>query len=260
MGWRIEIAPCAAADPGIRRFIRSIPDIFDTGGDALHDARNTIKEFATGSTTTPRAVVKKFKPLDTFKSVVYTCFRTTKAFRAYHNALELRARGISTPQPLAYLERRERGLVKDCYYVTAPTALRPIRDGLWTPEGYDPVMARDFARFTARLHAHGVLHHDLNSTNVLYSGDAATGYDFQVIDINRMDFTPIGQMPTLRQCMENLTRFTNSLEIFGRVARLYIAERGLEADLAPAFDRAKKRFADHRARNKKIKRAFKHKK
>lgn len=257
MAWKVEINPHYREDKELTRFVKELPKVFQTAGDDVYRGRNHIKSFDTKSQAMSRVVAKKFKPLGMVKGLIYNYLRTTKAFRAYHNGLQLLSRGIDTPTPLAYLEWREGPLVRVCYYVTSEVRLSPIRDGLWTPECYDERMARDFASFALSLHQRGILHHDLNSTNVLYRGNRETGYSFELIDINRMDFTPVDQMPTLRQCMENITRFTNSLEVFRRVARLYIEARGLDPKLAPKFDKAKEDFISHRARNKRIKQLFK---
>lgn len=254
MGWTVTINPEFKSDEALVGFINAVPWNFDTGGDLIYQDRNIIKCFDTGSTSMPRIVIKKFKPLGSVKGVVYNYFRTTKAFRAYHNALKLEERGVKTPKPLAFMEHRSNGKVTDCYYMTAEVSLNPIRDGLWTMENFNDAMAHDFANFAAHLHTLGILHHDLNCTNVLYRTSPGGGFNFELIDINRMTFLPVGEIPELKECMKNITRFTIDPGVFRRVAQYYIDARGLAPATADEFNRAKSDFDAHRRRKGKIKR------
>ena len=87
-------------------------------------------------------------------------------------------------------------------------------------------MAGDFARFVNRLHQKGIIDIDLNSGNVLYQPQADGHYTFSLIDINRMKFYT--GYPPMKECVENLTRFTGRMDVFELVAREYVKARGME--------------------------------
>ncbi|MBR6672677.1 MAG: LPS kinase Kdo/WaaP, partial [Alistipes sp.] len=65
-----------------------------------------------------------------------------------------------------------------------------------------------------------VLHHDLNISNILFQGDSVSGYKFQLIDTNRMDFK---QQLSLRKRIENMRRLS-----CGSAAYAYLLERYAE--------------------------------
>jgi len=88
-------------------------------------------------------------------------------------------------------------------------------------------LAKSFGRFAAQLHERGILHHDLNSGNVLFDFKDNT-YSFSLIDVNRMTFYPFSKKIPLKDCYDNLTRFCGNLPLFQYVLEEYIAFRKLE--------------------------------
>ena len=234
----------------LRDFAGALPDAFD-GGTTIFEKRNTIRRFTVDSASVPVIIVKRFHRLKGIKRLIYTFFRTTKASRAYHNGLELLARGIDTPEPLAYIEIKSRRLVRDCYFISRPTDFKAIRGPLNDATEFDRPLARAFAAFAARLHEAGVLHHDLNSTNTIYRAEPDGSYSFSVIDTNRMDFTD--GRPPLDACIANIVRFTRRLDLFEYVARSYAEVCGLDPDtFAAAALKAKHRFDNARRRRKRL--------
>lgn len=210
----------------ISEFVRSIPAIFNDKGTLLYDKRNTIKSFSINSPDIPseELVVKRFKTPNFFQSLAYSFFRSSKAFRAFNNAAELQRRKINTPQAIAYIEEYQNKLLKSSYVITSHTDGQAVRDFFMTPEGLNPVIAEEFARFAVELHQKGILHHDLNSTNVLYHPSKQSN-SFSVIDINRMEFRSSDESLTPAECFENLTRFTGFMDLFEYVLKCYIKYR-----------------------------------
>lgn len=246
------------------RFIGGLPSSFADGGMLLWNGRNKIKSFVLGQSAgepeTLEVVVKSFRHPSVFRKMVYA-LRTHKAEKAFLNGIELMRRGVDTPEPVAFVELRHGLWLTAAYYMSRPTSLGNIEGELDRPD-WNRQLAADFGRYVAQLHEKGVLHHDLNDTNVLFRRDATGRYSFEVIDINRMAFYPgIDRIPE-RDLMENLTRFTGNLEIFGFVVRAYAEARGL--DDAGAFVRratVRKLRHDRRwRRRKRFSRLFKHKK
>jgi tRNA A-37 threonylcarbamoyl transferase component Bud32 len=219
-----------SGNAAVNDFLQLLPEWFAKGKAVLYAERNVIKRFAVDHTDEilNRVVVKRFKFPNMAQRIVYSFFRDSKAKRAFRNATELHRRGISTPREIACVEQWKNGLFAYGYYVSGSDDAPPIREKLIEQADFDRVMAEDFAAFAAGLHTKGILHHDLNSTNVLYH-KAGGRYRFSVIDINRMDFLPEGEEPSRHACFDNLTRFTGRMDLFEYVARCYARERGWDA-------------------------------
>ena len=205
-------------------FIRSIPDRFDREGEYLHRGRNTIKAFACGGLT---LVVKKYKVPNPFNRFVYTFFRKDKARRAYEHAQELQRRGFETPEAVAWIRIARNGLFADGYFVSLHCdylSLLPVLN----PEAPKRAFSENVAvcdalvRFIVSLHEAGVLHEDLNQTNILYM-PADGGFRFALIDINRMEFR---KRLSRRRCMSNLDRLGCDLDAFYYISRNYSRIRG----------------------------------
>lgn len=237
----------------LRAWLMQMPRLFDDNqGELLYRGRNQIRLFDVDGR---KLVVKRFKRNDIIKAVVYTLFRKNKARRSYENAGLLRQRGFVTPHEVAYIEQRTAGLVTQVYYVCAYTDGEPIRPRLIEQEPFDERLATDYARYVASLHESGVLHRDLNPTNVLFSenGEPAA-VSFELIDINRMQFFD-GAVPKAA-CMENLTLFYWLTPAYRFILDEYARQRGWsEADVAEAI-RVKQRHDRRWIRRKRLTHPF----
>lgn len=237
----------------LRAWLMQMPRLFDDNqGELLYRGRNQIRLFDVDGR---KLVVKRFKRNDIIKAVVYTLFRKNKARRSYENAGLLRQRGFVTPHEVAYIEQRTAGLVTQVYYVCAYTDAQPIRPRLIEQEPFDESLAVSYARYVASLHEAGVLHRDLNPTNVLFSenGEPAA-VSFELIDINRMQFFD-GAVPKAA-CMENLTLFYWLTPAYRFILDEYARQRGWsEADVAEAI-RVKQRHDRRWIRRKRLTHPF----
>ncbi len=246
------------------QFIGGLPSSFDEGGTPLWNGRNKIKAFSLGGQDASQAaldvVVKSFKRPSVFQKVVYA-LRTHKAKRAYLNGLELTRRGVATPEPVAYVELRQGPWLTAAYYLSRPTSLPSIEGETDRPD-WNRQLAADFGSYVAQLHAKGILHHDLNDTNVLFSRGGDGRYSFEVIDINRMAFYPDADHIPEGELLENLTRFTGNMELFEYVVRAYAGARQMaDAEAFVARALARKQRHDLRWRRRKaFCRLFKRKK
>lgn len=221
-------------------FIERIHDAFEQEGQIIFQGRNVIKSFVLqvdGKEQT--VIVKRYKRSNFFQKIGYSFFRSTKACRAYENAIELMHRGFSTPEPYGYVETRKNGFIDYCYFVSDVDDSHPISEQLNDIEEFNQVMAKDYARFVAQLHQKGILDIDLNSGNVLFHPLADGHYTFSLIDINRMKFYGENECPPLSECMENLTRFTGRMDVFECVARAYVKARGMSEGMVQRFTEAK---------------------
>lgn len=219
---KLHIAPSFA---GLRRFVESLPRNFARTGELLHDGRNTIRAFRTEAGC---LVVKRYRRPNLFNRIVYTFFRKSKAQRAFEHAERLLAAGIDTPQPVAWLETRRRGLLEDAWFVCRHTDFTPLSEATVRFPAPDtlPVL-RAFARFAATLHAEGVLHDDFNHSNILYRRDPAGGYRFQLIDANRMRFR---RRVERRAALVNLRRLSCPGPAYLYILDAYSAACGWSSD------------------------------
>lgn len=242
---RMEINP---SYEHMRDFIVALPERFDHEGTLIYDDRNIIKKFDVAGET---VVVKRYRRPLFVQRVAYTFFRKGKARRAYHNAARLLQLGVSTPVNIAYLETRSNGLLEYGYLVTGVDDNPPIRDRLEGPKPFDRCLAEAFAGYAVQLHEKGVLHDDLNCSNVQFDDRGEEGFAFSVIDINRMHFTE--GWPPLEECLENITRFTYKEDLFDLVAKTYIKLRGMGQAELDLLYKVKRRHNASRVRKKRMK-------
>ena len=212
----------------LSEWLMQVPRLFsDNQGELLYRGRNQIRLFDVNG---EKLVVKRFKRNDIFKTLIYTFFRKSKARRSYENAISLRERGFHTPREVAYMECSCAGLITQVYYVCAYTDSQSIRPRLIEQDPFDEQLAVAYAHYVASLHEAGVLHRDLNPTNVLVD----TENHFELIDINRMEFFD-GPVPKA-ECMENLTLFYWLTPAYRFILNEYAKQRGWnDVDIAEAI-------------------------
>ena len=94
----------------IADIITTIPQTFDQSGETIYRGRNTVKIF---DSPAGNLIVKKFGHHNIFQRIYYTFIGTGKACRAYRFASEYNARGIKSPQCIAYIEINHGQLLGD---------------------------------------------------------------------------------------------------------------------------------------------------
>lgn len=211
----------------------NIRERFPKEGKVIYSGRNTVKLMTIATEQGMQdVIVKRFSCRNIFQKIAYSFFSRSKAYKAYHNAIMLESLGFNTPKAFAYVEYRSHCLLKECYYIsdidhgTDLATLLPVHGN----DVFSAPLADAFGKFVATLHSKGVIHHDLNSTNVRYTIDNDGGFSFSLIDINRMKFFPQGTTIPMNECLENLTRFTGRVDIVEYVARSYARYRGLNEE------------------------------
>jgi len=154
----------------------------------LLDRRNLVSVASIPVSPSARAdvVVKMFRASG-FKRLK-TLLVPGKAARAWRGAAACRARAVPTPLPMAYLERRARGLVVEGFYLSAylPDAVE-IRSLLreLQPDDLGRLLA-SLAKFLGFCHNEGILHRDLSDGNILVCSPRPGAYDLWLIDTNRI--------------------------------------------------------------------------
>ncbi|MCH2490932.1 MAG: Kdo domain containing protein [Flavobacteriales bacterium] len=133
--------------------------------------------------------IKAFKIPNLVNKFAYAFFRASKAKRSYSYAKRLLAMEVKTPMPLAYLEQYRSGLFDKSFYVSKnlehDLTIREIVDNDQYPN-YETIL-RAFTRFTFSLHEKNINFLDHSPGNTLIV-ETAEGYDFYLVDLNRMKF------------------------------------------------------------------------
>lgn len=168
----------------------NIKNFFTQNNNTIHKARNELKVIEYEGIET---VVKAFKIPNKLNQVVYAYFRDSKAKKSYNNALELIKLGINTPEPIGFIEFYKYGLFKESFFISKKLDyLFTIREPLRDLEFKDrETILKKFTEFTYLLHKNNVYHKDYSAGNILvFQKDGE--YCFSIVDINRMEFKPMG--------------------------------------------------------------------
>lgn len=204
----VLVNPKFASDQ-LTDFINRLPDSFANAGTQIYKGRNTVKCFLIDGN---ELIVKKFHPLSTVRALLYL-FRTSKATRAYRYGLEILRRGIQTPQPVAVINCRRGFMLHDSYFISLPTH-RPDLTFL-RQKDFDSSEAKSLSEFVYQLQQRGVLHGDLNLTNILLADKDAVDplRRYIIIDTNRSIILPPGKKPSIRRRAQNIMRLTHRRDL-----------------------------------------------
>jgi serine/threonine protein kinase len=199
-----------------------------------------------------KTVVKSFKVPHIFNRIVYTFFRKSKAYKSYHNALRLQELGISTPQPIALIEFFESGLLAESYFISEFFDYDfTIRTPLLEPLEDRKAIFTAFAAYTYDLHQAGVWHLDYSPGNILIKR-IEEGYQFSIVDINRMVFRDISPLEGCEN-FNKLWAFDDELEIMGReYARLSGLDESTTIAEMKHHNDANKRVKNFKKRLKRV--------
>jgi len=199
-----------------------VPD----GARIIYRGRNIVAAYTLPGGT--EVNIKAFRIPHIINRMAYGWWRGSKAARSYRNALRLRRIGIPTPEPYAYIEEHSPGrLLRRSYFVSEqlPAEYQEIRHADRRADFAQLVEA--LAGFIASLHRQGVWMKDLSPGNVMArrrTGDGTDGYDFALLDINRMDFGVGDLRPLVRSC-GTLLDSERALTLF---AGFYAAALGID--------------------------------
>jgi hypothetical protein len=202
-------------------FVDSLPKVFNSEGTSIYKARNEIKNFEIDGTL---FTVKGYKRPHIINRIAYSSFRQSKAKRAYDYALRLLEKNISTPEPVAYIEQYECGLLCNSYFVslfaTESHLLRELHD--YKVEGNEALL-NALAAYTAYIHERDVFPIDYSPGNVLFENEDGN-FRFTLLDINRMQFRVVNQ----KMAAKSFRRFTMDQSLIGFIAKEYARIRGYE--------------------------------
>ena len=138
-----------------------------------------------------RTCVKQFRYV-TVWSKIKECFRYSKGKVSWVAANELFRQRISDLKPLAYVEKRRLGFLKESFFIMeSPTdylgmdqyLIKSFGNGR---SGYlvskERAFIRQFARWMGCLHQSGIYHRDLKTCNILVR-EKPGGWSFSLIDL-----------------------------------------------------------------------------
>lgn len=235
----------------IKEFAENITANFSSLGRQIYSGRNELRRVSVSGYD---LVIKRFGKQNIFARTGHI-FKGSKAKRSYNNARELVARGIATPAPAGYIEKRNSwGLVTDSYYISIASDTMPIADALGTNEKPEFDFIRKFARFAVELHSKGILHKDLNNTNVRYVVSEDGEITFSLIDLNRMRV--FNREVPLSKRLADITRFTTFGTIFAIFAEEYAAESKFDKFGLHNIFKAKLKHENYAKRKNRMKRIF----
>ena len=194
------------------KLVANIEEYFDQSSEILWDRRNKIRII---DFLEEKIVAKAFKIPHIVNRVAYSFFRDSKAKRSYENSLML---DDFVPKPIGYVEFYKFGLLQKSYFLSTYYPYDfTIREVLLDKRFKDrEKILREFAYFTYRLHEMGAEHLDYSPGNILIKY-TDKGYEFKVIDVNRMRFGRI----SLQQRVENFSKLWAVEKDLTTIAKAY---------------------------------------
>ena len=239
----------------LQPFIEQLESHFQQSSQVLHAERNEIRIVCFADQD---YVVKAFKIPNIVNRFAYRYLRTSKAYRSYCYSLKLGA--DICPQPVAYIEQFQHGLLSRSYYISRhfnyDFTIRPLlEDASFANRS---VILRKFAEFTYQLHQNGIFHRDYSPGNILIkqqqgstsnsnsSKNNSSSTVFKIIDVNRMQFKTLSLKDRLTNFARLMVDDATMAVMLNRYAQL------MEVPQAPLLQTAIA-YRDQLSRRRKLK-------
>ena len=185
MSFKFEISPHFQNFDSVLKDVKSL---FKKNGQSIHKARNELKVITLNDIET---VVKAFRIPNIINQFAYAYIRKSKAYKSFHNASRLQILQVPTPEPMGYIEFYKRGLLQESFFISRhypyELTMANVRDDALSDK---EAILKAFAHFTYEVHQKGVWHVDYSGGNILINRKK-DGYEFSLVDINRMEFRSI---------------------------------------------------------------------
>lgn len=166
--------------------ILALPKRIETEGELLYKVRNCIKKINMGNGWWN---VKAFKVPDPINRFAYRHIRKSKAERSFRHSIMLLERGVSTPQPIAYIVERNFLKIEHSYYISEQVEYDYTLLDLFKQQPDDIKHILDkCTRFINYFHHKGVYFHDLSVGNILIRREPMGEFSFYLVDVNRAKF------------------------------------------------------------------------
>jgi len=173
-------------------FVQAISDcsrlLSDRDTEILLDRRNRVGVVALPQQDESKVeiVIKEFRSRGANR--LKSLFLRGKAFKSWRGAVALVERGIETPPPVAYLEKRK-GLFLDQSFFLAERVGGAEEIRFLFPKLPPSELRRLLVSLSQHLstcHKKGILHRDLSDGNILVKEDKPGEFRFYLIDTNRI--------------------------------------------------------------------------
>ncbi|WP_298761033.1 Kdo domain containing protein [uncultured Psychroserpens sp.] len=162
----------------------------ENSAKTLQSDRNLVTKHTLHDGT--EIVIKAFKIPNLINKIAYRYFRKSKAKRSFEYASKLSELGIGTPKPIQYIENFNWLGLRTSYYISSFVSYELTYRELTTDfdiADHDAIL-RAFTKFTYSLHQKQINFLDHSPGNTLINR-SAKGYDFYLVDLNRMEFEPM---------------------------------------------------------------------
>lgn len=195
-----------------REHVLGVKEIFERSKDVLHDDRNQIKQVSVDGA---KLVVKSFKVPNALGRWIYTYIRVSKARRSFEYSLILKNKGVSVPSPLAYIEFFKQGRIVESYFVSEKFDYDCTMHEVLRNQAFDKeVVLAGVAKFAFAMHQKELMHQDFSPGNILVK-EVGAGFEFALVDLNRMRFGPVSFDKGLSNFVR-LLREPETVEVFAR--------------------------------------------
>jgi tRNA A-37 threonylcarbamoyl transferase component Bud32 len=164
---------------------------------------------------------KRDKTKGWFESLKFL-FLPSKARKEWFIAYQLQKRKLNIPQPLGWMEKVHRGLVKESYFFSDAigTGASLIED---SNQLRDETITAGLAKTVKEIHDSGLFHKDLHAGNFLWDGES-----FFLTDLHR---AKIIRSLSLNQRLWNLSQLFHSLRFqWGETERVKFIEKYFERE------------------------------
>ena len=212
----------------LQEAILNVKIVFKSNGRSIHKARNELKIITLDELST---VIKAFRIPNIINQFAYAYLRKSKAYKSFHNATKLFELGISTPEPIGYIEFYQNTFLKESFFIAKEYPYELTMANVRDDELDDKeALLKAFATFTYEVHQKGVWHVDYSGGNILINRESDGSYAFSLVDINRMEFKTVQGY----QGLENFNKmwFDEASLIF--IAKTYALLASLDEDKAIA--------------------------
>lgn len=160
----------------------------------------------------------KHYPLPTWRSRISTFLATSRAMRSFRTAHRFQTLGIRTAMPLALIERRSGGVLRESFLLMEDLSFLPGMPEYLTREFSPPLskeawrkkeqFIKDFAHYIQELHRKGVYQSDFKTTNVFVKELSEGRREFYLIDLDQVK---ICRKVSTRRIIQNLCQINTSL-------------------------------------------------
>lgn len=164
--------------------------------------------------------IKAFRQPSFPNNYIYTTLRKSKARRSGEHAVRLLESGVGTPRPVAWIEKKSEGQLRESYYLSVEEPFDgDLRYWEKRPEKERDELLDAYSQFLFGIHEKGILHHDLSPGNVIWKRDKRGQYSFMLVDLNRMSF--FNHPLSKKQRLSNFRNINELPEETRRLALLY---------------------------------------